>query len=104
MRAFVTMGQRAANEFVLSQRWKHGLPTLLRTPESTLEPKWASQQAREEVTALHCGVELFFLTWPAFVNLENEIGVRDGVRNGALPRRAWLDTYLVLTAHWHNFS
>ena len=31
----------------------------------------------------------FFLTWPAFVNrLENEIGVRDGVRNGALPRRA----------------
>ena len=29
---------------------------------------------------------------PAFVN---PLGVRDGVRNGALPRRAWLGAYFV---------
>ena len=33
---------------------------------------------------------------PTFLNsLENEIGVRDGVRNGALPGRAWFDTDFV---------
>jgi hypothetical protein len=64
--------------------------------EASFQGHRRSGQTREEVTALHCGEELFFLTWPALVNpLENEIGVRDGVRNGALPRRAWLGTYFV---------
>ena len=37
-----------------------------------------SDAANEEVTAVHGGEELFFLTWPAFVNLfEDALGTLD---------------------------